>query len=1161
MPDKKQRDKQRAKIIIDSIQTLIDSTLNKASFNKKKKAVIQSLNSDGTVDITINNELFKNVEVRAGLLPFVGEVVRVEMSNNSTKEMFIDTAKNTIIGDGETLHTHSNLTTLQSITQSLINAWNSAASHISDDIKHITSDERTLWNTVENKVDSSRVLTDVPIGAKFTDTIYTHPISHPASIITESTTKKFVTDTEKDTWNAKETPIDAQAKVDAHANKINNPHNVTKAQVGLGNVDDKSSVTILSEITNSNVVNALGYTPLNSVLKGSINGVAELDENGKVLSSQLPSYVDDVLEFQSIATFPTIGESGKIYVATDTNLTYRWTGTIYIEISPSVALGETSSTAYRGDRGKTAYEHSQNIHARTDATKVETSTTNGNIKIDGIETNVYTHPTNHDDRYYTEIEIDNKLAGKSDTTHNHTLSGLSEKNYTSLSGRPADDNFNTLSALIESTDDDTLLIYDTSASAYKKITKANLMAGLANDSTYVFIKHQEEHTATSNQVTFNLIKGSYQLNTDRMGVYIWGAKQPLSAYTETSSTSVTLSQGVEEGTKVIFEYISVVNALDFIHVENHKIGGIDPLTPANIGASAINHDHDGRYYTETEVNTKLNDKVDKVTGKGLSTEDYTTVDKTKLSGIATGAEVNQNTFSNIKVGTTTVAADSKTDTLELVAGTGITLTPDVINDKITIAGLNQYVHPNHTGDVVSTGDGATVIGDDKVTNTKLANMVANTIKGNDTTSTSDPKDLTVLQVKEMLALNNVTNTAQVPLSLKGVADGVAELDNTGKVPASQLPSYVDDVIEGYLSGGKFFLNEDLTSEITGESGKIYIDLISLKTYRWGGTAYVVISETLALGETSSTAYRGDRGKIAYDHSQVAHAPSNAQKNSDITQAEIEAKLIGNITTHEHTVIKSDVGLGNVDNTSDVNKPVSTAQQAVLNLKANLDSPTFTGNPTAPTQTNGNNSTSIATTEFVQSALSAGGYGDMLKSQYDIDGDGIVDNAEKVNGLTVETAVPSGAKFTDTVYSHPSTHPYSMITGTPTSLPANGGSATTAKHLIGDDTRNDNFPPSEYMSGGSRYEGRAGWQTEFKRTTIIGVNSFLSGTYCFLETKTPWSDPSGGYPVQIAYGNGHPCWRVGISTTEWGLWQVLISKPYYAGTSAPSNTNLLWVDTN
>ncbi len=60
-----------------------------------------------------------------------------------------------------------------------------------------------------------------------------------------------------------------------------------------------------------------------------------------------------------------------------------------------------------------------------------------------------------------------------------------------------------------------------------------------------------------------------------------------------------------------------------------------------------------------------------------------------------------------------------------------------------------------------------------------------------------------------------------------------------------------------------------------------------------------IPSGLSLGETSSTAYRGDRGKIAYDHSQSAHAPSSAQKNSDITKAEIEAKLIGDISTHYH----------------------------------------------------------------------------------------------------------------------------------------------------------------------------------------------------------------------------------------------------------------------
>ena len=80
---------------------------------------------------------------------------------------------------------------------------------------------------------------------------------------------------------------------------------------------------------------------------------------GKVPSSQLPSFVDDVIEVADYASLPTTGETGKIYVTLDTNLTYRWSGTAYVEISQSLALGETSGTAYRGDRGKIAYDFSQ----------------------------------------------------------------------------------------------------------------------------------------------------------------------------------------------------------------------------------------------------------------------------------------------------------------------------------------------------------------------------------------------------------------------------------------------------------------------------------------------------------------------------------------------------------------------------------------------------------------------------------------------------------------------------------------------------------------------------------------------------------------------------------------------------------------------------------
>lgn len=125
---------------------------------------------------------------------------------------------------------------------------------------------------------------------------------------------------------------------------------------------------------------------------------------------------------------------------------------------------------------------------------------------------------------------------------------------------------------------------------------------------------------------------------------------------------------------------------------------------------------------------------------------------------------------------------------------------------------------------------------------------------------------------------SAADVSAIPAAQKGAAGGVAELDGGGKVPAAQLPSYVDDVIEGYLSSGKFYKESAHTTELAGESGKIYIDVASGKTYRWSGTAYAVVSETLAIGETASTAYRGDRGKIAYNHSQAAHAPANAEQN-------------------------------------------------------------------------------------------------------------------------------------------------------------------------------------------------------------------------------------------------------------------------------------------
>lgn len=115
---------------------------------------------------------------------------------------------------------------------------------------------------------------------------------------------------------------------------------------------------VKAKITSEKNTTAAAIDSLNSKVnginnsKGAANGIATLDASGKVPSAQLPSYVDDVLEFANKAAFPATGESGKIYIAIDTNKSYRWSGSAYTEISKSLALGETASTAYAGNKGK-----------------------------------------------------------------------------------------------------------------------------------------------------------------------------------------------------------------------------------------------------------------------------------------------------------------------------------------------------------------------------------------------------------------------------------------------------------------------------------------------------------------------------------------------------------------------------------------------------------------------------------------------------------------------------------------------------------------------------------------------------------------------------------------------------------------------------------------
>lgn len=230
--------------------------------------------------------------------------------------------------------------------------------------------------------------------------------------------------------------------------------------------------------------------------------------------------------------------------------------------------------------------------------------------------------------------------------------------------------------------------------------------------------------------------------------------------------------------------------------------------------------------------------------------------------------------------------------------------------------------------------------------------------------------------------SELNNKVQEFIDSKGAPNGLASLNESGIIPSAQLPSYVDDVIE-----------VDTFSNLpgTGESGKIYIVQDTNLTYRWSGTAYVEISKSLALGETSSTAYPGDKGKATTDKlnktsDKVVVGPTTVNPSTDkivlkyqthftstnsdsedshtinaattsqagLMSSSDKTKLDGlkdqagitsdidavqtNLETHinnksnPHEVTKDHVGLGNVDNTSDANKPISNATQTALNGK-------------------------------------------------------------------------------------------------------------------------------------------------------------------------------------------------------------------------------------
>ena len=311
-------------------------------------------------------------------------------------------------------------------------------------------------------------------------------------------------------------------------------------------------------------------------------------------------------------------------------------------------------------------------------------------------------------------------------------------------------------------------------------------------------------------------------------------------------------------------------------------------------------DENGLLYFWQQLKTLFAGKVDKVSGKQLSTNDYTTTEKNKLSGIASGAEVNQNAFANVKVGTATIAADAKQDTLTLVAGDNVTITPDATNDSVEISAAA----PAYSGTSPISVSGAAI--------SHEASGVTAASKGDTTNQTPA-----------------FGGTFKVPSgTVNATGHLTAFADHTVTIPSATASTSAN----GLMSSSD-------KSKLNGVATGAQVNVI--ESVKVNGTALEVTGKAVDVT--------------------VPGATSDLTNDSGfITSADIPAIPASTTTTPKMDGTAA-VGTENKWAKGDHVHPSDTT-------KANLASPTFTGTPKAPTASKGTNTTQLATTAFVQTAI-------------------------------------------------------------------------------------------------------------------------------------------------------------------------------------------------
>lgn len=584
---------------------------------------------------------------------------------------------------------------------------------------------------------------------------------------------------------------------------------------------------------------------------------ANLGNNGKVPASQLPSYVDDVEEYGSLLSFPTQGEEGKIYVAKDTNLTYRWSGSTYVEISQSIALGETSNTAYPGDKGK---QLADNLDAEINRAKFE-------------EADIRAAITAEKNRAET-AESDNRV--------------LIEKNtndiVNEINNRVAGDE--SLSASINA---ETLARQDADDDEKLARQEADATEKAERQSEDNLIRAKVEQEETRAEDAERLISNNLSNEIDR-------AKAAENVLTTNLNAEITNrnSEISRLDTKIEAEATRATNAETTITTNLN--------TEIARAKKAEQQEAKNRSDADDDIKNLLNTEVSRATTSENDLSDRITSEKNR----ATTAEntIASNLNSEISDRKEAIKAESdraKAAEQAMQANLGSITIVKVTSDDATIAASYQL-------QVNGEAKGATI----------------------DIAKDQSIKDINVL---DMNATLNEDGTIQAGNPVGSTALCISYILSNGTYKLAKLDY------------SKFLEETEFSNGLEVNNHKIYVKVDQLSesflSVSSAGVKLTGVQNAINTAVDAERVARQAECKQIKDSITQSGQGSTVALNAEIKRAkEAEAAITSNLNNHisdyhnPHKVTKAQVGLSDVDNTSDADKPVSNATQTELDKKAN-----------------------------------------------------------------------------------------------------------------------------------------------------------------------------------------------------------------------------------